>query len=409
MLTSFRVEQFRCLRDVTVPLHPVTVIIGKNDTGKTSFLDALQYFSLIIQQDIPGPFTDENPLRAISWKGATEPSIGWEIKFRTAEGLHAVYRLSVKEPPRPEPGEVIQAESLKVLDAEGNKATLDAILRTPDELKIHGKSQGKEYGVSTHQRVTPAPSYVPKNPDFIVSQVPIVSQSVKYDLDLRKIIRPSVIASGDGAPGIAPDGSGVAAFLDYLLGNDREAFDALEQELREAIPAVKSILLKPLNFRTRDAQGQDVLASGKVLAFRLQGGHEINASQASSGLLLFLTYLCILYTPSPPRILLLEEPENGIHPRQLERVARLLRRLTDPTRTPQRPSVQVVLTTHSPYLLDFVPPESVVVFGRKKSNGETVAVPLMDLPGVKERLEGGYSLGEMWFNVGEDELLAGLL
>lgn len=408
MLTSFRVEQFRCLRDVTVPLHPVTVIIGKNDTGKTSFLDALQYFCRTVQPGAPTPFVNENTVRAISWKGATEPSIGWEIKFRTVEGHHAVYRLFVAHDPQAQAGGLFQTESLEVVDEQGHKVTQDAILRTPDHLKIQGKSPDKDYTVSGHN-FAPAPNYVKENPDFIVSQVPVVSQSVKYDLDLRNVIQPSVIASGDGAPGIAPDGSGVATFLDYLLGNDREAFDALENELREAIPAVKSILLKPLNFRARDAQGQQVLASGKVLAFRLQGGHEINASQASSGLLLFLTYLCILYTPSPPRILLLEEPENGIHPRQLERVAGLLRRLTDPTRTPQRPSVQVVLTTHSPYLLDFVPPESVVVFGRKKSNGETVAVPLKDLPGVQERLEGGYSLGEMWFNVGEDKLLAGLL
>lgn len=68
-----------------------------------------------------------------------------------------------------------------------------------------------------------------------------------------------------------------------------------------------------------------------------------------------------------------------------------------------------MLTTHSPYLLDFVPPESVIVFGRKANNGETVAASLLDLPGVRERLDGGYSLGEMWFNVGEDTLLEGRL
>lgn len=114
-------------------------------------------------------------------------------------------------------------------------------------------------------------------------------------------------------------------------------------------------------------------------------------------------YLTLVHAPTTPAVILLEEPENGIHPRQLGRIASYLTRLTDPARGAH--AVQILLATHSPYFLDHVPPEDVLVFGRKQ-NGETVARDLLSLPGVRERIASGFSLGEMWFNVGEDRLLA---
>lgn len=69
---------------------------------------------------------------------------------------------------------------------------------------------------------------------------------------------------------------------------------------------------------------------------------------------------------------------------------------------------QVLAATHSPYVLDFVPAEAVRVFGRR-DNGHTIVAPLLSLPGVQERFAAGMTLGEMWFNTGEDRLRQGLL
>jgi predicted ATPase len=202
----------------------------------------------------------------------------------------------------------------------------------------------------------------------------------------------------DREPTLAPDGHGLPVLLDAILGRDRAAWDEILDELRVAVPYVRSIRLKPA--RIPRPQGPQ---AGKALFFELRNGAEIPASLASQGVLLFLAYLALVHAATPPSILLVEEPENGIHPRQLQRVAEYLKRLADPARG--KDAVQIVAATHSPYFLDFVPPEAVLVFGRRES-GETVVRPLLSLPGVKERLDSGFSLGEMWFNVGEDRLLA---
>ncbi len=108
---------------------------------------------------------------------------------------------------------------------------------------------------------------------------------------------------------------------------------------------------------------------GKSILFDLAAGGEIEAPLASQGVMLFLACLALAHATSSPAMLLIEEPENGIHPRQLQRVAEYLKRLTDPARG--KDAVQIVTATHSPYFLDFVPPEDVLVFGRRDS-GETV-------------------------------------
>ena len=81
-------------------------------------------------------------------------------------------------------------------------------------------------------------------------------------------------------------------------------------------------------------------------------------------MLLVLAYLAVLYLPEPPRVLLIEEPENGIHPKRLRDVLGVLRELIQ-----EQSHTQVVLTTHSPYALDLFAPEEVTLCTMQK-NGE---------------------------------------
>ncbi|MGH7272347.1 MAG: AAA family ATPase, partial [Polyangiaceae bacterium] len=200
----------------------------------------------------------------------------------------------------------------------------------------------------------------------------------------------------------------LAAYLDHLLTTERSAFDLIQSELKRLLDFVEEIQLPPWRVEARDIGIKDappitrLETIGREIHFRIGNQAAIPADLASSGVMLILGYLAIAYSPSQPDVLLIEEPENGIHPRALERVMRFFRMLASNTPGPEKP--QVILTTHSPYLLDFVEPEQVIMFGRKP-NGESVAANLATLPGVQERRADGMSVGELWYNAGEDELL----
>lgn len=125
----------------------------------------------------------------------------------------------------------------------------------------------------------------------------------------------------------------------------------------------------------------------------------IRASQASDGVLLILAYLTVLHLPKPhaQRVVLVEEPENGIHPRHLEDVLNILRDLVR-----QQEHTQVVMTTHSPYVVDLFQPEEVTLC-RKREDGSIEARRLSESHIVLDQLDV-FTLGEIWTGEGDDAL-----
>lgn len=125
-------------------------------------------------------------------------------------------------------------------------------------------------------------------------------------------------------------------------------------------------------------------------------------NEASAGVQLLLFFVALAYHPRPPRTILLEEPENGIHSGRLADVIRLLRELTKGKYGGTR--AQVVLTTHSPHLLDLIDldQDQVLVF-RRNDDGSRTAEPV-DAERLKTYLDE-FMLGEVWFNEQEEGLI----
>jgi len=139
-------------------------------------------------------------------------------------------------------------------------------------------------------------------------------------------------------------------------------------------------------------------ADGKGLYFQLStGGQLVPASQASDGTLLVLAYLAVLYLPEPPRVLLVEEPENGVHPKRLREVLTILRELVR-----EQSHTQIVLTTHSPYVVDLFSPEEVTLC-TMQDNGEVKTTRLSESPTVRRQIDV-FTLGEIWTSQGDERI-----
>lgn len=196
--------------------------------------------------------------------------------------------------------------------------------------------------------------------------------------------------SGD-APMLESEGNNVAAFLDYVLRHDRKRFDEIETALAKLIPGFERLAIPTPDPNTRRI---DLI---------VDQGFKMEGQGASAGLRLLLFFVAMAYHPKPPKIILLEEPESGVHPKRLADVIRLLREITKGLHG--KNAAQVVLSTHSPYLLDLIDPstDQVLVF-RRNDDGSRSAEPV-----DAERLKGfldEFMLGEIWYNQGEDGLVA---
>jgi predicted ATPase len=109
-----------------------------------------------------------------------------------------------------------------------------------------------------------------------------------------------------------------------------------------------------------------------------------------------LAYLLVLYDPDPPPFIGIEEPENHLHPRLLPGLAEECRSATEHS--------QLFVTTHAPFFLNALRPNEVRVLYRDE-RGYTQARRTADMRGIREFMEEGATLGDLWmeghFDVGD--------
>ena len=186
--------------------------------------------------------------------------------------------------------------------------------------------------------------------------------------------------------GLDQDGLGLPAFLARLSLNHPEARDSLQDAFRRGFPFYTGVKTIP-----RREKNADVLH----LRFPTIQKQELPAASVSDGLMVSLGFLALAHDPEPPSILLVEEPENHVHHASLKEIVKTLKQLSS------EKGVQVILTTHSPYLLDQVAPEQVRVF-YKDDEGAVHARKLSDHPEV-ESLKKHFMTGEIWTGFESDE------
>jgi predicted ATPase len=163
-------------------------------------------------------------------------------------------------------------------------------------------------------------------------------------------------------------------FITVIASMKRADTNRMVEELKSLYPEIMDV-------RTRPSGG------GALQLFIEEcGGVEISAERLSDGTLRFLFLLAILLQPNPPPMIVIEEPELGLHPDVIPKLAALLIEASERT--------QIVITTHSRMLVDALgdDPESVIVC--EKHNGESTFERL-DGERMKVWLEK-YSLGDLW-------------
>ena len=185
---------------------------------------------------------------------------------------------------------------------------------------------------------------------------------------------------------LGSNGSNFAGMLERLRDDVPERFEAFNKEVERWLPEYDRVLLNTPQ------------AGQKGIALRTRTGkHAIPAAQLSQGTLLSLAMLALVYLPDPPSLVALEEPDHGLHPRLLRELRDALYRLSYPDSFGEpRSSVQVVVTTHSPCLLDLYRdhPEEIVL--AQKVGLDVHFERLSDKPDFEEVM-GDAPLGEVWY------------
>lgn len=212
----------------------------------------------------------------------------------------------------------------------------------------------------------------------------ILSEIRIYSFDAPSIAAPTSLEPNAR---LCTNGGNLAGVLDQLRDREPERFDALNEEMGRWLPEFERIL-----FDTPSGGQRSFLLRTR------EGHYKIPASELSQGTLIALAILTLAYIPDPPPIVCLEEPDRGMHPRLLREVRDAIYRLSYPENYGEkRDPVQVIATTHSPYLLDLFRdhPEEVVIADKV---GQDVKFERLSDRDDLDEILGEAQLGDAWYS-----------
>lgn len=373
MLTSVAFQNFKSLRAVEIPLAPLTLLVGGNGAGKTSVLGGIRAISHLRSRDWN---IYASPLNG-DWAGVSS----WEaLKSAGTSGSDALVMQ-------------LQLEHHGLLRLRLSDAEHRLSFKSPgDAVASEVEFQSGHW-----------------DPWDRVRQDPVLRDldtTLSLRLDAARSSSAHVKRDGDGK--IDMDGTGLAAVLGESLGRREGHVEHIEELVRSVVPSFRRLRVVSTETTVvrkvaveigskRQFIDENVQVPASVIELQRPNGSWIPAELASEGTLLVLALATALVC-SPPRLLLVDDIDKGLHPTAQRVLIEAIQQIQH-----QRPDLQIIATTHSPYLVDCVPAESVRLLALD-SEGWTHAAKLTDHPKWQQSKEV-FETGEFWSAVGEDWLV----
>lgn len=396
-LSRFGVKNYKCLGEIDIPLTPIHVLIGQNDCGKSSLLEAMEAFFATAEKPVAAVFPEPWNGRELVRHTSGEPQIelcgewGGHVSNNNAPFTRGLrYGLSLEYPSTGHTCNVID----QWIETDGKKRPMWHSSNPYFETSIKHLRGGQK-------------SSDPVSTDDLKAVSDVLKPAYKYALDAKLMAVPAVVDEKRKFR-LDPDGFGLATLLNDLVNYDPELFLKLRADFCKFFPQFRSVHTETVHAWKRTYSPNGIHGSGTAdgtgIFFDAVTGQSIRAQQASDGAILFLAFLALAYLPEPPGLLLIEEPETGVYPTRLGQIIKLLKDMVNRTEGVRFP--QIILTTHSPYVLSFFEPEEVTLLSRdpEKPDAPVRARPLRDAPNIRERLGDDFYLGELWYNLSEEEL-----
>lgn len=376
MIITLAVSGYRSLRNLVLPLAPLTVITGANGTGKSSLYRSLRLIGDISQGRAISSLAAEGGLSSTMWAGPEQLSrgmksgnvpitgtvrskpIGLKLGFASSDYGYAV-----------ELGLPAEASAFSN-DPEIKTETVwigEYLRRNNNLAERRGPAVRVRSDDGTWDQVTS--TLLPFDSMMTHAADPQKAMELLYLRDRMRDWRfYDQLRTDRGAPArqqqigtrtpvLSSDGSDLAAAVQTIRDiGDPDAFDEM---IDDAFPG--SVV--------------EVTARDGVFALQMrQKGllRPLSTAELSDGTLRYLLLVAALLTPRPPSLMVLNEPETSLHPDLIPPLARLISDAC--TRS------QVVVVSHSHMLADQLEGADILTHRLEKDTGETV-VPDADRVG----------------------------
>ena len=356
VLDRISIKGFKSIRSAELEIRPINVLIGANGSGKSNLLEAMAFLQAIRAGNLQG---------YVGRAGGADRLLHFGAKTTDKITIHTVFNEEVNQ------YEItLMPTDVNTLHPSSEILFFWNKVRHPDKpYDTSIPSRGGEAGISNpnvnvHNMIYYVRRYLDSWRPYHFHDTGSASPLKRTaDLNDNRYLR--------------PDGSNLAAFLYLLREKNAVEYGVIRRTVQLAAPFFDDFALEP----------QDLNADKIRLEWKHLGNDDhFDVSSLSDGTLRFIAIVTLLLQPVEklPSVILLDEPELGMHPAAITLLASIIRSVSVDT--------QVILATQSPILLDHFEPEDVLVTNRVKGATEFSRLDAEKLEVWLDR----YSLGELW-------------
>lgn len=343
ILNKIKIKGYKSIRELDLDLNPINILIGSNGVGKSNFISFFGFINAIYEQRLQS-YSRQSGVDRLLYYGRKQTS---EIEGYLGFGKNAY---SVILQPTDDDTLFIATEASLYSGRDDSYPKNNLLESTIKD--------------STYQRNQYLKTY-------------IQCYKIYHFHDTEKGSPLRSKAKMDDNRALAIDGGNLPAFLYALQQKHPKTLKRIEMTIRSVMPYFERFDLQP-----------SVLDDTQIaLSWTEMDNHNryFDANDLSDGSIRFIALAALLLQPELPKVIIIDEPELGLHPVAIAKLAGMIRSAADR-------GCQIIVSTQSVNLINYFQPEDVITVDR--SDGQSIFERLN-----REQLERwleDYSLGELW-------------
>ncbi|MBD2295662.1 AAA family ATPase [Anabaena sphaerica FACHB-251] len=338
MFTQVTLKNFKTHKLTNVELHPVTLLIGNNNSGKSNLIEGIQHFSNLVRRSFPN-----NHKKTVNLYGDLYPHryrlaadnepMGFTIHWHNSNGS-IIYEI-----------ELYENQHLENVVSCGCKEKIKIRLDSNNEKVITSGYEQQTHFISLSQDIENSTSLKPEEKkickDFFLDFINTYTYHFQPDF-LKGLVKDDQIEKSDfiQIPAeLGSTGCGLQAVIKYIKDKEERIFTRFTALMRRFENSFQGVLY---NEKTSKLLWNfDLGRTGIIEAF--------NPESVSDGFMKAAAISLLASLDIPPSLILLEEIENGVNPGNIQELMRWIWQMTSPNS--EQLTSQFIITSHSPSVL----------------------------------------------------------
>jgi predicted ATPase len=351
-LKKIEVQGFKSIREAKVKLGPLNILIGPNGAGKSNFISLFKLLDQIVSKNLQAYIGQSGGASKFLFLG---PKVTSEINISFDFDPNGY---ACKLGPTGEDSFIFLEE---IASFRGNKPTGEKYENPYTDSLGAGHKESK------------MPSKNSRIAGFVFAN--IVNWRVYHFHDTSVSSKMKLIGDLNDNEIFKPDAANLAAFLYFLREKHDDYYRNIVDTIKLVAPFFDDFILRPSKLNKNKIQ----------LEWKQKGSEDyFDANSLSDGTLRFICLTTLLLQPDLPSLLLLDEPELGLHPYAITLLASLLKSTSTKT--------QVIVSTQSVTLVNQFDPENIIVVDREDGQSTFKKLKKDEMDDWLEH----YGLGDLW-------------